>query len=287
MKSIYPSKILLAGEYTVLHSSDALAIPFSYFSGSWRAGIRSDYPFDLDEWIGHLSSLEKDGMRLDINRMHFDYENDIRFVSNIPQGGGLGSSGGITAAFYDRYVYDEKSVADNLSEIRDILSHMESYFHGESSGVDPLVSLTGKSYASFEGKGSLHDLRIPNSLSLHIILTTTNRQTAPLIRFFQESMGKKKFASRIHDEQIPAVHQFISAWGDGRVADVESTFSKISEIEWDLCKPMITKEIKPLWKQSLESDDFSIKLCGAGGGGAYLACGELPEDLGLKTLKVT
>ena len=270
----------------MLLSSDALAIPFNYFSGSWRAGIRSDYPFDLDEWIGHLSSLENENIRLDVNRMHLDFDNDIRFVSNIPQGGGLGSSGGITAAFYDRYVYDEKSVDTELADIRSILSHMESYFHGESSGVDPLVSLTGKSYASFEGRGSLHNLVIPQSLALHIILTNTDRQTAPLIKFFRESMGEKKFAKRIYDEQIPAVHNFISAWSDGRVSDVESAFRQIGAIEWDLCKPMITKEIKPWWKQSLESDNFSVKLCGAGGGGAYLACGELPEDLPFKTLRI-
>ena len=61
----------------------------------------------------------------------------------------------------------------------------------------------------------------------------------------------------------------------------------ISKIEWDLYKPMITKEIKSLWKESLNSEKFSIKLCGAGGGGAYLAYGELPEDIPFKTLKIS
>ena len=267
-------------------NSDALAIPFSYYSGSWRAGVRSDYPFDLEEWIGHLSSLKDEDFVLDVNRMHLDFENHIRFVSNIPQGGGLGSSGGVTAAFYDRYVYSEKTLEENLSDIRDTLSHMESYFHGDSSGVDPLVSLTDKSYVSFEGRGALHDLKIPNSLSLHVILTNTDRQTASLIEFFKESMATPKFAKRIHDELIPAVHQFVSAWGDGRVSDVEKAFTVIGNIEYEIFKPMVTKEIKPLWRQSLESEEFSIKLCGAGGGGAYLACGELPEDIPFKTLRI-
>jgi mevalonate kinase len=287
LKSTYPSKILLAGEYTVLLKSDALAIPFLYFSGGWRAGIRSDYPFDFDEWIGHLSKLSEYDINLDVDRMRRDFENDIRFVSNIPQGGGLGSSGGITAAFYDRYVYSAISIQGHLDEMRQILSYMEAYFHGESSGVDPIVSLTEQSYAVLNGIGSLHDIRVPKSISLHLILTTAERQTAPLITFFKESMEKPKFSKRIQEEQIPAVHSFVDAWLDGRVSEVEQAFTTISQIEWDLYKPMITKEIKPLWKESLKSEDFSIKLCGAGGGGAYLAYGTLPEDIAFKTLKIS
>ncbi len=287
MKTSYPSKILLSGEYTILLGSDTLAVPYSYYSGGWRAGIRSDYPFDLDKWIEHLSSLKDENIRLDINRMHLDYERDIRFVSNIPQGGGLGSSGAITAAFYDRYVYDNKSPEENLEDVRGILSHMEAYFHGESSGVDPVVSLTGKSYSVLNGVSKLGDLRIPQSISLHLILTSTERQTAPLIRFFMDSLEKPKFHKRVHEEQIPAVHDFVSAWLSDQVSDVESAFRRISEIEWDLYKPMITKGIRSLWKDSLTSDKYSIKLCGAGGGGAYLALGELPEDLTHKVLKIS
>ncbi len=287
MKSTYLSKVLLAGEFTVLLNSDAIAVPFNFFSGGWRAGIREDYPFNLAKWIEHLKAIEEVAENLDINRMHLDYQNDIRFVSNIPQGGGLGSSGGVTAAFYDRYVYDPRSLDTQLDEVRSILAQMESYFHGESSGIDPLVSLTGKSYVIKDGEGSLHDIQIPKSISLHIILTSSVRNTAPLIEFFMESMKKRKFPSRVNDEQIPAVAKFVSAWLAGRVSEVEEAFRTISEIEFDLYKPMITKEIKPIWKAGLESEDFSIKLCGAGGGGAYLACGDLPEDLPHKVLRLS
>lgn len=286
MKSTYPSKILLAGEYSVLLGSDALAIPFDYFQGAWRAGVREDYPFNISEWVDHLNEIPEVKEKLDLERMRLDYHNDIRFVSNIPQGGGLGSSGSVTAAFYDRYVYDALSFEEDLSELRRILSQVESYFHGESSGVDPLVSLTGRSYVTVGGEGRLIDSEIPSSISLHIILTSSIRNTASLIDSFKESMEKRKFPKRMREEQIPAVNEFVTAWLDGRVADVEQAFNTISEIEWDICKSMITREIKPLWQQSLESDEFSIKLCGAGGGGAYLACGKLPEDIPFKTLPI-
>lgn len=286
MKSTYPSKILLAGEYSVLLGSDAIAVPFDYYSGAWRAGVREDYTFDIAHWVDHLNAIPEVKQKLDLERMRLDYHNDIRFVSNIPQGGGLGSSGSVTAAFYDRYVYDELSLKEDLADVRRILSQMESYFHGESSGVDPLVSLSGRSYATVNGEGTLIDSDIPSSISLHIVMTSAVRNTAPLIEYFRDSMTKRKFPKRMQEEQIPAVHDFVTAWLDGRVSDVENAFNTISEIEWDICKPMITREIKPLWQASLESDEFSIKLCGAGGGGAYLACGKLPEDLELKTLPI-
>ena len=277
----------MAGEYTVLLSGDALAIPFNYYSGAWRAGIRSDYPFDLDNWIAHLALLKEENIHLDINRMHLDYEKDIRFVSNIPQGGGLGSSGAITAAFYDRYVFDDKSLDEELDEIQRILSHMEAYFHGRSSGVDPLVSLTGQSYIALDGVHHLRASQVPHSLHLHLIHTQTERQTEPLIDFFMDAMkNNSKFEQTVNEKMIPAVKKFISSWRDGRTSEIEEAFQIISKLEWDLLKPMISKEIKTLWKQSLDDDNFSIKLCGAGGGGAFLALGELPETMKLKSQQI-
>ena len=277
----------MAGEYTVLLSGDALAIPFEYYSGAWRAGIRSTYPFDLDNWIEHLSLLKEEDIHLDINRMHLDYEKDIRFVSNIPQGGGLGSSGAITAAFYDRYVFDDKSLEDELDEVRRVLSHMEAYFHGRSSGVDPLVSLTGQTFISLDGTDQLRTTQIPQSIRLHIIHTQTERNTGPLIEYFMDAMeNKPKFQETVNEELIPAVKRFISAWIEGRTSEMETVFQQISQLEWELLKPMISKEIKALWKQSLEDENFSLKLCGAGGGGAYLALGELPESMKLKSLEI-
>ncbi len=219
--------------------------------------------------------------------MHLDYQKDIRFISNIPQGGGLGSSGSVTAAFYDRYVYNELSLESQLDEVRRVLSDMESYFHGESSGVDPLVSLTGKSYVVQNGKGELRDFEIPHSLPIHLILTTAIRNTAPLISYFIESLEKKKFKTAIENKLIPTVHDFVSSWVKGRISGVEQSFKSISAIEFDIFKPMISREIKSLWKEGLETEKFAIKLCGAGGGGAYLALGELPEELKLKTLRLS
>ena len=68
--------------------------------------------------------------------MHFD--------SSIPQGFGVGSSGAIVAAIYDNYSQDKIASDANMSNeefigLKKIFGTLESYYHGKSSGLDPLI----------------------------------------------------------------------------------------------------------------------------------------------------
>ena len=45
---------------------------------------------------------------------------------------------------------------------------------------------------------------------------------------------------------------------------------RISKLQLELMDFLITPEVKELWKLGLETDDYYIKICGAGGGGYYL-----------------
>jgi len=69
----------------------------------------------------------------------------LYFDSSIPQGYGVGSSGALVAAIYDTYAIDkieatETLTRDKLLRLKEIFSLMESFFHGKSSGLDPLNS---------------------------------------------------------------------------------------------------------------------------------------------------
>ena len=69
----------------------------------------------------------------------------LYFDSSIPQGYGVGSSGALVAAIYDKYASDKITVLENLTrdkllKLKSIFSMMESFFHGKSSGLDPLNS---------------------------------------------------------------------------------------------------------------------------------------------------
>ncbi len=139
-KKVYGGKILLAGEYTTLQQEVSLLLPLKGLKGHWV--------FDLVEQKNNKALLdffhfiERSTFSFAWERETFleDMAKGLYFESNLPQGYGVGSSGALSAAFYDSYAV--KQVQD-LSLLKKQLAEIESFFHGTSSGLDPLVSLIG------------------------------------------------------------------------------------------------------------------------------------------------
>src|SRR5690606_11283950 len=77
--------------------------------------------------------------QFDITSFEFDISQGLFFDSTIPQGYGVGSSGALVAAIFDRYEQENHSTLD-INKLKKIFSQMEYHFHGASSGVDPLIS---------------------------------------------------------------------------------------------------------------------------------------------------
>lgn len=84
-------------------------------------------------------------MTFNIEALKADVARGMYFDSSIPQGYGVGSSGALVAAIYDKYANDKITVLENLTrekllQLKTIFGQMESFFHGKSSGLDPLNS---------------------------------------------------------------------------------------------------------------------------------------------------
>ena len=100
------------------------------------------------EFIEYLKINGKN-LSLDWLKINKDINDNLFFKSNIPQGYGLGSSGAlVVAAFYNRYAkkkisLQQKLTKNKLQKLKNIFSKMESHFHGESSGIDPLNCYLG------------------------------------------------------------------------------------------------------------------------------------------------
>ncbi len=109
----------------------------------------------LSDYLPYLKDLqEKAGSwdKLDLDRFESDIKNGLYFESNIPQGYGIGSSGALVAAIYDQYLINPNKnrkilTGMEISNLKEIFSRMESYFHGVSSGLDPLLMLYPSSAA--------------------------------------------------------------------------------------------------------------------------------------------
>ena len=99
----------------------------------------------MKKFVEYLGSLKIQELDFDFEKLQADVDNGMYFDSSIPQGYGVGSSGALVAAIYDKYAINKVTVLENLTrekllKLKQIFSAMESFFHGKSSGLDPLNS---------------------------------------------------------------------------------------------------------------------------------------------------
>ena len=205
------------------------------------------------------------------------------FDSTIPQGYGVGSSGALVAAFYDRYAENKFTILENLTRdkiliLKNIFSTMESYFHGKSSGLDPLnsylslpilihsknkIETTGLPLQSSTGKGAVF-----------LLDSGESSETAPMVDIFFKSMKNKNYNKLIREDFIRITDSCVDDFLSGDFKSLFLDIKKLSQVVLDNFKPMIPKNFHNLWAKGIESNDYFLKLCGSGGGGYILGFSE-------------
>jgi mevalonate kinase len=282
----YYGKIMLFGEYSVIVGSKALVVPFTRFSAGWDNSIGNDVSEtiqqsrrDLKSWLHHVSTNPETSEILDTELLRKDLENGLFFDSNIPQGYGAGSSGALVAAAYERYSTEINT--DNLPLVQRRLALLESYFHGNSSGIDPLACLLGKPILIDENK-QIHfvDLKLRQTgVSIFLIDSKTTSKTGPLVEYFHQEMHTYSFFKKVDQIYIPAVNQAIEGIVKNETDQLHSAIKQISDFQLNHLKPMIPSHLKDKWRSGLETDDFTMKLCGSGGGGYMLVFAKNPSKM--------
>jgi len=261
----YNAKILLFGEYTVTLGSGALAIPYDEYNGHWDFGVGHEASKQglrkLAEYVDHSPELLA---KYNLPDFYDALERGLYFDSNIPFGYGLGSSGAVVAAFYDTFSYSAKA---DSTLLKHELSMLESAFHGASSGIDPLVSLLNVPIL-IDDQYEITTLKI-DKIDYNMFLHDTgiSRQTGPLVSSFKfrltEDKNFKNAVEQLSTINKTAIHSCIMGDHDSLIAN----FDTISKIQFDFFTEMIPEKYRELWKAGLDSDDYKLKLCGAGGGG--------------------
>lgn len=260
----YPSKILLFGEYTILNGSHALALPYSRFSGSWSfvaSDKKEESELSLRKFLAHQCQQSFDFLKL-----KNDLDKGLWFDSHIPHGFGIGSSGALIAALYDTY----GKISKELSMIREDLARLEDFFHGSSSGIDPLVSFVKKPL-HIKQMNDIHILEKEINLSKFFLVNTQKpRQTGPLVQIYQEKLKDPEFKKGCSEILVREVNMAIKCTIEDRPEDLFHHLWHISKFQWEYFPEMIPTQFRSMWLKGIESGDFIFKLCGAGGGGYIL-----------------
>ena len=276
--SVFFSKILLFGEYSVIKKSMALATPYDFFEGALRVGkeqVKRPDP-DLKSLVEYLKKLKfKDNISFDFDLRAFELDvlRGLFFDSSIPRGFGMGSSGALCAALYKRYAPQVKDHLENIPLLKRNLSLLESYFHGSSSGTDPLTSYLGKSLL-LKGNDSLDVIKIPKyeegSKGLFLLNSGQTRKTDSLVGLFLEKLKKRQFEQMVEDRLLPVTNACIKSFLQRDIKNLLQHFYDLSCLQMKYLAPMIPGSLKELWEEGLKSGDYYLKLCGAGGGGFLL-----------------
>jgi mevalonate kinase len=201
------------------------------------------------------------------------------FDSSIPQGYGVGSSGALVAAIYDQYAQDKITVLENLTrekllKLKSIFGEMESFFHGKSSGLDPL-----NSYLSIpiliNSKDNIEPAGIPSQTengkgAVFLLDSGSTGETAPMVQLFMENMKQEGFRKMLKDKFVKHTDACVDDFLKGDVKSLFGNIKQLSHVVLDNFKPMIPKQFHNLWKQGIDTNDYYLKLCGSGGGGYIL-----------------
>ncbi len=256
----FPAKVLLFGEYTVLTGGTAFAIPFSRFFGSWKTDIAGAGPMAFLRYLLELDNVISTKVLKAI-------EENWVFESNIPIGYGVGSSGALTAASFDAFM-DKEKYPDLLS-LKGVLAQMESFFHGKSSGIDPLISYS-KAGLLFN-PGELKVLTDTPHIVRELFLVDSGkpRKSSSYIGLFKDQLVDPKFR-QITTELSSLNENIINAVIRNDQPRYRALFKEISRIQYLYFKRFITPEVALLWDAGLSSGGYYLKLCGAGGGGFFL-----------------
>ena len=296
---LFYSKILLFGEYGIIKNSKGLSIPYNFYNGALKTskelkGAAAESNKSLQKFTDYLKeNASPELVEFNLKALQKDVSEGMYFDSSIPQGYGVGSSGALVAAIYDKYAKNKITVLENLTRdkllnLKAIFSHMESFFHGSSSGLDPL-----NSYLSLpiliHSKDNVETAGIPSQKqktkgAVFLLDSGIVGETAPMVNLFMEKMKHDGFRSMLKEQFVKHTDACVDDFLSGNVSSLFRNIKHLSRTVLDHFKPMIPEQFHKLWKQGIETNDYYLKLCGSGGGGYILGFTEDFEKA-QKTLK--
>ena len=279
--SIYSSKILLFGEYSIILNSFGFAIPYPLYNGRLKLNASNNDKDSNKKILEFIEYLKINGKNLSFDwlKINKDIANGLFFKSNIPQGYGLGSSGALVAAFYNRYAkkkisLNEKLTKNKLQKLKNIFSKMESHFHGESSGIDPLNCYLGLPIL-IKSQNEIEITKMPEgkttgSRGIFILDSGNSSDTSLMVSLFFKKMEDKNFNYMIKNQFIKYSKTCINEFLNGNINSMFNSIKILSEITLNNFQPMIPNKFIKLWREGLITNDYFFKLCGSGGGGFLL-----------------
>ncbi len=280
---LFYAKILLFGEYGIIEDSQGLTLPYSFYKGALKfSDLENDFEktsnISLQSYTKYLKDLKlPERFQLNISELQSDIKKGLFFDSNIPQGYGVGSSGALVAAIFERYslhtYLPEHISKTELKDLKKVFGEMESFFHGKSSGIDPLICYMNLPIL-IENRDNVNKVLIPKGEegkgAIFLIDSGMTGETGPMVQIFFEKMKTEGFRKTLKEEFIRYNNACIDAFLKKEMTPLFRNLKSLSVWAYEHFKPMIPESTYKAWKKGLDTNAYYLKLCGSGGGGYIL-----------------
>ncbi len=243
MKSKWPAKLLLFGEYAVLHEGgEALGFPLEKFHlqiSEVPKGLEISQ--ELREKLTHLSTK---------------VNSTVWTQSNIPMHIGLGSSAALCNALW-AYAYESDESLDPKSWFEGVKT-LEDVIHGTSSGVDCMLSAA---------KGAIHLQKTETSFEIYPVdLPRAFGLTVLKIR--ERHLDNRLWIQRISGELSKVLDTYMMATQSGINAFVASDRARLTKwidilMALQVEVGMVSQEDCELYR--MQPHVLGVKGIGAGG----------------------
>lgn len=267
----------------MIENSQGLVVPYSFYKGTLKfSDLDNDFEKNSNQSLGKYSNYLADlelpsDFKLNVDAFKSDISKGLFFDSNIPQGYGVGSSGALVAAIFEKYSFtkrDPETISkDELKDLKKVFGMLESYFHGTSSGMDPLICYMNLPIL-VENRDNVGKVSLPKEElgkgAIFLIDSGMTGETGPMIQIFFEKLKNEGFRKTLKEEFIRYNNACIEAFLKKDMNPFFRNMKKLSVWAYEHFRPMIPENVFNAWKKGLDSNAYYLKLCGSGGGGYIL-----------------
>jgi len=196
-----------------------------------------------------------------------DPEVGVQASSDLPPGGGLGSSAALGVAIA-RAVLSMRGPVDP-ARVRSAAEAWERVFHGNPSGIDTTAAAVGGCFRYTRAEGAA-PIRMRREIWLCVGMTGTESSTKAMVesvaRLFERRPDLKQLT-------LPGISALVENAQLAIEAGDLAGLGKLMDLNQMLLGGMLvsTVEIQELCSLAREAGALGAKLTGAGGGGAVIA----------------